>query len=301
MGFIIQTKENKIIVIDGGWWVDEESLSRLIYQVSGQSTVHAWFITHQHPDHIGAVAAALSRLAGNPTAPGRPNDAPTLQIVSLYANILSEEALQQYAPHEMTLVREMFSQNPTGATTCVAITREFLANAAKAGIITARTSLADKFQFDEVTIRVLSKPIDEDEMHLYTGGLVNDNSVVLGVSAGDWLRSALFLGDLGVKGMARLHSTHGDDVDRALGSRWLQLAHHGNSDDDPFVEQFYRSFKWDKPLWPLDSIDFRQPPAEVTKPIIRSIMTDRFGSDAGWDDYVAGYRPNWYTSIPINS
>lgn len=52
MGYILKTKNNKIIVIDGGTTEDTENLVNQINKHGGK--VDAWFFTHLHDDHLGA-------------------------------------------------------------------------------------------------------------------------------------------------------------------------------------------------------------------------------------------------------
>ena len=52
MGYIIETRNNQTIVIDGGTEGDAENLIKWIYQQGGE--VDTWFITHPHIDHMGA-------------------------------------------------------------------------------------------------------------------------------------------------------------------------------------------------------------------------------------------------------
>lgn len=52
MGYILKTKNNKIIVVDGGTIDDTENLIKQIKKYGGK--VDAWFLTHLHDDHLGA-------------------------------------------------------------------------------------------------------------------------------------------------------------------------------------------------------------------------------------------------------
>ena len=52
MGYILKTKNNKIIVVDGGTIDDTENLVEQINKHGGK--VDAWFLTHLHDDHLGA-------------------------------------------------------------------------------------------------------------------------------------------------------------------------------------------------------------------------------------------------------
>ena len=52
MGYILKTKNNKLIVIDGGTTDDTDNLIKNIND-NGKK-VDYWFITHAHDDHAGA-------------------------------------------------------------------------------------------------------------------------------------------------------------------------------------------------------------------------------------------------------
>lgn len=52
MGYVIKTKNDKVIVIDGGTTSDDQNLERKIRELGGK--VDSWFLTHAHDDHVGA-------------------------------------------------------------------------------------------------------------------------------------------------------------------------------------------------------------------------------------------------------
>lgn len=52
MGYIIKTKNDKIVVIDGGTKEDSDNLAKYINKYGG--VVNYWFITHVHDDHAEA-------------------------------------------------------------------------------------------------------------------------------------------------------------------------------------------------------------------------------------------------------
>lgn len=54
MGYFIKTKNEKIIVVDGGTTEDSENLQRYINDNGGK--VDYWFLTHYHDDHTGALS-----------------------------------------------------------------------------------------------------------------------------------------------------------------------------------------------------------------------------------------------------
>lgn len=59
MSYIVKTRQGKIIIIDGGYKVDDHDpkyLYAFLQKVTGKSVPHvdAWFFTHNHYDHYGA-------------------------------------------------------------------------------------------------------------------------------------------------------------------------------------------------------------------------------------------------------
>ena len=53
MGFVIVTKEDNVIVIDGGRPADMPLLKEYI----GKRHISAWILTHAHDDHISGIVA----------------------------------------------------------------------------------------------------------------------------------------------------------------------------------------------------------------------------------------------------
>jgi beta-lactamase superfamily II metal-dependent hydrolase len=52
LSYTILTPAKELILVDGGWASDAESLRKIINKNGG--VVHVWILTHPHPDHIGA-------------------------------------------------------------------------------------------------------------------------------------------------------------------------------------------------------------------------------------------------------
>ena len=57
MSFVIETEDGKLIVIDGGKPGDAQHLLDTLRRLSGEEKPHvnAWFLTHNHIDHTGAL------------------------------------------------------------------------------------------------------------------------------------------------------------------------------------------------------------------------------------------------------
>lgn len=63
MGYIIKTKQNKIIAIDGGTIEDTENWIEHVQRLGGK--VDAWFITHPHKDHAGVFNEIIRKTSRN--------------------------------------------------------------------------------------------------------------------------------------------------------------------------------------------------------------------------------------------
>ena len=59
MGYIMETKNDTFILVDGGTEADSENLKKHVDKHNG--VVNYWFITHAHDDHIGAMVSLLEQ------------------------------------------------------------------------------------------------------------------------------------------------------------------------------------------------------------------------------------------------
>lgn len=57
-GYILLTKNNELIVVDGGIDADKQFLEAYIDRL-GNGTVSHWYVTHPHRDHVGALIKIL--------------------------------------------------------------------------------------------------------------------------------------------------------------------------------------------------------------------------------------------------
>lgn len=81
-GYFIKTRDNKIIVVDGGNILERANLDQYIQKNGGK--VDAWFITHPHNDHIGAM---LELINGN-----------NIQVDHIYASLNTDEWYKENEP-----------------------------------------------------------------------------------------------------------------------------------------------------------------------------------------------------------
>lgn len=80
MGYIIKTRSHKIIVIDGGMKEDGKNLENQLRKLGGH--VDAWFVTHHHGDHTGALAYII--------------DQTNISIDHIYASLNDREWIKKY-------------------------------------------------------------------------------------------------------------------------------------------------------------------------------------------------------------
>jgi len=187
MSYVIRSAGGKVIVIDGGTTGDAPYLRKFLAKLG--NNVPAWFITHPHSDHVGAVSEILVHLQG-------------LTIGTMYASMPDSDWVAKCVPRDEVVEVADFR------------------NALKAaGRSTTDVAVGQILLIDGIRIEVLG--IRNPEI---TGNALNNSSVVLRVS--DKAKTVLFLGDLGVEGGEKLLRSAGRDRLRA---DYVQMAHHGQN------------------------------------------------------------------------
>lgn len=160
MSYIIKDKDTTI-VIDGGTAEDSEYLISKIKEVSSNNTVDAWFLTHYHKDHTGALASYLS---------SKRND---ITIKQIYCQLADEKMVDQYEPHRLIDAKTI---------------HEALNQVDNVTVVHKN----DIFHFGDISVEVL-RDID----NTVTNNYGNNTSIVYKVMVND--TSILFLGDLGAE------------------------------------------------------------------------------------------------------
>lgn len=173
MGYVIKTKNGRVIVIDGGGRGQSAPLERAIKKFGGK--VDMWFLTHDHNDHYGSLIDILE--GGS-----------DIRISGLWRNNCKECVIKNMSPEEK---RE------------VLIWTEFEKTVPH--IPMHEMTLGETFDVDGVKIEVLG--VDNPDITVNNS---NNQSVVLKLTEGDF--SILFLGDLGVEGGEKLTKTSGDKL-----------------------------------------------------------------------------------------
>lgn len=178
MSYIIEDQYGTIIVVDGGTKEDLPNLLQTIKKNSKSMTVKAWFLTHYHKDHTGALAEYLN------------SDGKDLKIDNIYYNFPDEEMIKKYESNRFAdyeIINKELEKLETN-------------KKIKAG---------DTYKFKGTTVDV----IREYNSHI-TNNFGNNSSVVLKVQVEN--NSILFLGDLGIEGgneLVKKYSNYIENMD----------------------------------------------------------------------------------------
>ena len=82
MGYIIRTRNNKLIIVDGGRENDKDLVLKYINEY-GKGKVDYWFVTHAHIDHVGALLKIIE-------------DDENIEIENLCYKFLTDEWYKKY-------------------------------------------------------------------------------------------------------------------------------------------------------------------------------------------------------------
>lgn len=173
MSYIIEC-EGTTIVIDGGTSDDEEHLIQKIKSVSKDNKVEAWFLTHYHKDHTGALAKYLQ--SGDQS----------LKIENIYYNFPKKLWVKKYEENRYQDLIDIDAG---------------LQKYDNKNVV----YLNEKLKIDDISVKVLrtyNKNITENAGN-------NSSSVYKFNIYGT---KVLFLGDLGVEGGEELLALNGDAI-----------------------------------------------------------------------------------------
>jgi beta-lactamase superfamily II metal-dependent hydrolase len=209
MGYVLKTAQGRLVVIDGGL---PENANHLVQFIKSQgSQVSAWFITHPHIDHGGAIAKIIG-------------DKKPVRINAIYGSLPTEAWVKTHCKkwrvRDYQYISQQLMQN----------SREILP-----------LKLGQRLQIDNLEILVLG--IHNPEI---ARNPLNNSSVVLKVS--DPFTSVLFLGDLGVEGGNKILHSRWKEF---LKADYVQMAHHGQRGvSKAFYQRVRPAFcLWPTPMW----------------------------------------------------
>jgi beta-lactamase superfamily II metal-dependent hydrolase len=209
--YIIRTDDGKVIVIDGGVKEEEGYLRGFIGALG--NIVDCWFVTHPHPDHIGA----LTRILENPKGIG---------VRQICHSTFSDSLLNGEPNYKGEALNYYEAAKKSGATVTEA-------------------TLGMTFAFGQTTLRILGIKNEELKSNPY-----NNSSMVIKVW--DPLKSVLFLGDLGKEsGDKLLYGPYRDQLDCDY-IQMSHHGQSGVSMDFYRTVKF-RACLWPTPTWVYDN------------------------------------------------
>lgn len=191
MSFVVITKENNAIVIDGGRPADMPSLKEC---VAGRH-IAAWILTHAHDDHISGFVSEWKENGGK-----------DFDIEAVYFNFPPYSMMNTKVDNPQFFQQELSEVLPDFE----AVLPQFAHKCRK-------VRQGEILRIDEVEIQFLYAYHPE-----LTANLMNDASLVFKLTAGE--RSVLFLGDLGPEGGDVLYR----ESRHLLKADMVQMAHHGH-------------------------------------------------------------------------
>ena len=186
MGYVLRTDSGQTVVFDGGWKEEAPYLVDLVQKECG-GKVDAWFLTHAHIDHCGALAEIA---ANTPDA---------LEIADLYYNFPPQEWLDEY---EKASVKD---------------TAVILDGLAKFKGAVHKPEPGQVFQYGALKMECLN-----DFDLALNMNCINNSSITYRLDVED--KSILILGDLGYEGGDRILELVDH---KKLDCDFCQMAHHG--------------------------------------------------------------------------
>lgn len=216
MAYVLRTSTGQTIVFDGGWDKDAPYLIDLIKTECG-GKVDAWFLTHAHIDHCGAIVEIANKYQDE------------IEISNLYYHFPSKEWLKEHEKVSAKDTETIFSG---------------LANYKKPFRAPA---VNEVFEYGPLTIKCLNDFSEELTMNA-----INNSTICFRLDVAN--KSILILGDLGAEGGDRLVAMQGPDV---LKCDFCQMAHHGQTGVNRKFYEIARPSVclWPTPkwLWHVDS------------------------------------------------
>ncbi len=188
-GYVIRTRNNKLIIVDGGNPIDAD-LVYFYIEKYGNSKVDYWFITHPHIDHVGALIDLL-------------NSDKEFEIENLCYNVLSLEYYEEHDKRGFEVETAFYN----------ILDNEKIKNK----IICQRDQVIDIDNVRCDIIRVANPNIETTE-----GG--NESSMVFKFTATDVNKNMIFLGDI-----YKYSSEELMERPELLKSNCVQMAHHGQN------------------------------------------------------------------------
>jgi beta-lactamase superfamily II metal-dependent hydrolase len=211
--YVFLMESGKVAVMDGGLKEEAPYLRGFLAALGNE--VEAWFISHPHHDHIGALNEILE-------------DPGDIRINTIYHSELPEWYYHKYDNYYDSL------------------TDIYYHNLHHSGIhVVNYTEPGAIIRIDQTKFKILSAVDTSITYNIY-------NNSSMAIKVWDNKKSMLFLGDLAEEGGdLLLKSPYRDDLD----CDYVQMAHHGQKGvGKEFYRSFkFRACLWPTPLWLYDN------------------------------------------------
>ncbi len=189
MGYVISACDGKSFVIDGGSEESRELLLAIIRESCG-GEIAAWFITHPHPGHVGALCSILEDF---------PED---IKISKIFHSPLSTENIEKYEPQSLPFVKRWMS-----------VLKSF------SGCKKVSVNSDVRLKVGKTIVRVVAA----GDIGGYTEDYINNCGVVYKFEM--FCTSVLFLGDIGRD--ASIAILESKEKKAMLNCDIIQIANHG--------------------------------------------------------------------------
>lgn len=223
MGYILQTKTGKLIVVDGGWVQSggpDQGLFSELKRISGTDhpVVDAWFLTHIHADHVSEFIRIANENAENIT------------VKNIYAHFPTQEQVYKLEPPQGN--DDLYERFVSAFDT-------FMGEGAYDAY--QPVERGDVIVVDDIIIEILQVPNGSEPS-------INDTSMPFRMTIDG--QTITFLGDLAEMGGDRLYEDWGSKLKCDI----VQMAHHGQ---DGVNENVYQMIDpsvclWPTPIWLWD-------------------------------------------------
>ena len=173
MGYIIKTKNNKIIVVDGGSSADTENFVNYINENNWK--INYWFLTHAHNDHASVLVDVINNK--------------NIEIENIYASLNEKEWYYTYEPQRADFSSELID----------------VLNKTNIKCIVKLPKLNETINIDGIKIEILG--VRNPEITENPG---NEQSMVIKFDTGK--TTLLILGDTGVNSSKKLLENQKDKL-----------------------------------------------------------------------------------------
>lgn len=222
--YVIKTKNNKFIVVDGGGVGTSEDNSGYLYgylqDLTGQQVpeIEAWFLSHLHDDHVTEF-----------TLIGMDSDK-DIKIKNVYLNVPSDAFMKKSESGRFAYIRDDVKKSYD----------RFFGVGAFDTINGKNVFTKDVFDIDGIKVEILCTVSDQEgETN------INDTSLIFRLTIEG--QTVLFLGDAAVSEGSRLLSL----CAKTLKSDIVQMAHHGQGGvaQNVYAKIAPKICLWPTPIW----------------------------------------------------